>query len=487
MNTKNIAFFGLGLFAVAALVSCDNIEDSLATPITNPQLPMFNTEIVDYVPYPYINASDPNVGEVNVGYCSVELPDGFTLSGTIQLSPSEDFSTVIETPLTSKNDSIFANVADLGAQYTEKISKDPTTVTLHARTILTAVNGTEEVRIGTEDEYFGTVDFAFTPVASEKIISATYYLVPGNGSEWAYTRAVKMSHSDINQYDDPTFTALITNAFEIGDRWLVMPQDTYAKVYKGESLAGLEYFVPFYDRTSDGTVYGDLDKQSTGEFNADKLPALEVPCEISINAMTQTYTSKAAVENYYATGNGWANWGEHWMPLFTTDFLNYTGFLNLSTEFKFSPTNAWSGDFGAANAPTETENSGIFNYEGTCKDSGDNIKIQHEGLYLATLNVANWKYTLKQTKNWGLIGDFNGWSSDIDMTPSDDLYTWTAELTVTDGQGWKFRANGAWDVNLGGTADALWTNGDNIVLPAGTYTITLDLTTYPATYTAVKK
>ncbi|MFS6554145.1 DUF5116 domain-containing protein, partial [Parabacteroides distasonis] len=65
--------------------------------------------------------------------------------------------------------------------------------------------------------------------------------------------------------------------------------------------------------------------------------------------------------------------------------------------------------------------------------------------------------------------------------------TWKAELTVTDGQGWKFRANSDWAINLGGKADELWANGADIVLPAGTYEITLNLSTYPATYTAVKK
>ncbi|MDE6512163.1 MAG: DUF5115 domain-containing protein, partial [Muribaculaceae bacterium] len=67
------------------------------------------------------------------------------------------------------------------------------------------------------------------------------------------------------------------------------------------------------------------------------------------------------------------------------------------------------------------------------------------------------------------------------------LYTWTAELTVADGQGWKFRANSDWAINLGGKPDELWNNGDNINLEAGTYTITLDLSTYPSKFTAVKK
>jgi hypothetical protein len=48
----------------------------------------------------------------------------------------------------------------------------------------------------------------------------------------------------------------------------------------------------------------------------------------------------------------------------------------------------------------------------------------------------------------------------------------------------KFRANDAWDLNLGGTVDALTPNGANIpVAVAGNYTITLDLAANKCTIT----
>jgi hypothetical protein len=54
----------------------------------------------------------------------------------------------------------------------------------------------------------------------------------------------------------------------------------------------------------------------------------------------------------------------------------------------------------------------------------------------------------------------------------------------------KFRANDAWDLNYGDTgADgSLEAGGDNIPIEeAGTYEITLDLSSYPYTYSLEKQ
>jgi hypothetical protein len=56
------------------------------------------------------------------------------------------------------------------------------------------------------------------------------------------------------------------------------------------------------------------------------------------------------------------------------------------------------------------------------------------------------------------------------------------------GDEWKFRANDGWDINLGGSLSNLTQGGDNIVCSeAGTFTITLDLSSLPYTATVVKQ
>lgn len=485
MNTKKISWLGLGLFAAVALASCDNIEDSLAQPITNPQEPIYDSATIVYNAVSSINASTPE-GEAQVATFTAEgLPEGFSVGGTLELSPYADFSKMIEAPLTASDGALYASLADIAAQYTDNFTKDPSVVTLYGRTVLTAENGTDKVRLGTLDTFYGEGSYTFTPAAPDHLIAPSYCVVMGDGSNWDFAGAIKMNHQGANQYDDPVFTVVVKEASSLGDKWILLSEEGLAQA-KASGLAGVETLVPVYDYTDAGVAYGDFEKVTTGSFTG--LTAMSTPCELTFNAQRMNYTSRTAIEVYYATGDGWSGWGAHWMPLTTTNYSDYYGFLNLESGFKFAPQEGWGGDFGSSVALEESDNDGVFSYSGVLDLASDNINISHAGLYWAFLNASTWELSLQGINTWGLVGDFNGWDGDVAMTPSEDLFTWTTELTVEAGQGWKFRANSGWDINLGGSADELWNNGDNIVLPeAGTYVITLDLSTYPSKFTAVKK
>ena len=62
----------------------------------------------------------------------------------------------------------------------------------------------------------------------------------------------------------------------------------------------------------------------------------------------------------------------------------------------------------------------------------------------------------------GIIGDFNGWGGDVVMTwnPTDFCYEAT-DPGVT-ANGWKFRINADWAINLGGSLTELVNGGDNL-------------------------
>ena len=85
-------------------------------------------------------------------------------------------------------------------------------------------------------------------------------------------------------------------------------------------------------------------------------------------------------------------------------------------------------------------------------------------------------YKLTPITSIGIIGDAaGGWDKDIVMTYDAASHTWIAKsVTLKDGE-IKFRANGAWDINWGGTDLKKLTsnNGANIRVNAGTYTIQL--------------
>jgi len=81
--------------------------------------------------------------------------------------------------------------------------------------------------------------------------------------------------------------------------------------------------------------------------------------------------------------------------------------------------------------------------------------------------------------DWGIIGDATpgGWDSDQMMTYDPSSKLWTITLDLTAGS-FKFRANNAWDINLGDTgADGILDyGGDNIpISQSGTYMISLKL------------
>jgi hypothetical protein len=74
-----------------------------------------------------------------------------------------------------------------------------------------------------------------------------------------------------------------------------------------------------------------------------------------------------------------------------------------------------------------------------------------------------------------LIGDFNSWGGDQVMTWDATNNVFTGTINASAAGAFKFRANGAWTVNLGGNLNALTAGGDNIpITAAGNYTITFD-------------
>ena len=64
-----------------------------------------------------------------------------------------------------------------------------------------------------------------------------------------------------------------------------------------------------------------------------------------------------------------------------------------------------------------------------------------------------------------LVGDYNGWnagdaSQQMTWNPTEFCYEITGAAVTANG--WKFTANDAWDINLGGSVGNLVANGDNL-------------------------
>lgn len=152
---------------------------------------------------------------------------------------------------------------------------------------------------------------------------------------------------------------------------------------------------------------------------------------------------------------------------------------SLVERFKFRANDAWDVNLGGS----------IGEEAGTLDLSGGDIPAPAEsGAYYIEIYTtdegASWNGSMVASAGWGVIGDGSpiaGWQDgDVDMTANGfadgvTTYSFTGDFTT---DGWKFRANDDWVLDLGGDLAALSFGGDNISLSeGGSKTVTLSVST----------
>ena len=139
-----------------------------------------------------------------------------------------------------------------------------------------------------------------------------------------------------------------------------------------------------------------------------------------------------------------------------------------TTEFKWRKDGGWDENYG-----------GVFVALGEPFEAvagGDNIKIG-AGFWKVVLDTNELTITVSNGQVWSLIGDFNEWAGDVDMTLTDGK--WVSPVTKISG-GFKLRENHGWDNNRGGVFVAVGepfaavAGGDNISVEEGNYIVTYD-------------
>ncbi|MDT0649915.1 SusE domain-containing protein [Autumnicola edwardsiae] len=212
---------------------------------------------------------------------------------------------------------------------------------------------------------------------------------------------------------------------------------------------------------------------------------------VNVNLPEQSEEEDEDLPKIYVTGNFLAasGYGTDWtatdgVPIAAEAEGNtvYEGFVYMNVDapqFKILQTNEnFDGNLGDA-GDADGVYTGVLETPGVNAGTPDGTG----GYYLVNVDTGALTYELTET-TWGVIGNAtpSGWDSDTDMTYDPDTQTWSVTLELTEQEatdnGFKFRANDAWDLNLGDTdADgSLEFAGDNIGVPEdGNYTITLDL------------
>lgn len=321
-----------------------------------------------------------------------------------------------------------------------------------------------DVMVGGQATYVTSSSFDVVLTPQAPFISSAYYLI-GNMNDWNPDNAknFQFKHSGKDVYEDPVFTITFTAGADC--YWKIIPQSNYdAGNAWNEGTTGVVGIAVDGDTATEGTLV-------TEKPQAGKIPAQGM-YKMTINMIEYTYTvQKLEFEEYiYVPGNhqGW-NPGAApalWCPNF--DGV-YTGFSNLNGDFKFTRVRGWDSEYNFTHFTTFST--------GLSQGDGTNIKMATSGFYYLKADVAAGSLTATQTKTWGIIGpaQAGGWDTDTDMTWNAEKGCWyAAGVTLAAGE-MKFRANDAWDINVGGEFGNLVENGGNIAVEAGTYDIELYL------------
>ena len=351
--------------------------------------------------------------------------------------------------------------ADLANYIVEKYGKRPTERDIDATLDAWMNNGATAIKMAT------SATFQVKAIPEAPVIDEGYYLVGDmfntedvNG--WNTVSAKQaFKHSDKDVYEDPIFTITFETT-KANQYWKIIPK---ANVDAGNTDASAAGVVgPKVD--GDDSMTGAL---TNGDAKAGKI-AKAGKYKLTINMMDYTYTIEEV--NYdpfiYFIGatDGWSS-SDQKLALVDEAKGVYTGYVYLADpngsgfQFKFQrKPGDWNNAIGAGALST---------FSGAATNEGDNIGVNAgEGVYYMDVNLSEGKITATKVEKMGIIGGFNDWGGDAVMTWNAKEYCFEATNVGVTADGWKFRVNGGWDINLGGSINDLTAGGDNLSVAGNT-------------------
>lgn len=352
--------------------------------------------------------------------------------------------------------------ADLVNYITNKYGKRPTKRDIDATLDAWQSNGSTAVKMATSET------FQVKAIPEAPFIDEGYYLVGDmftteevNG--WTKEVAKAFKHSEKDVYEDPIFTVSFETT-KADQYWKIIPKknidsdDIWAAGVVGPKVDG------------DDSMTGLL---TNGDAKAGKI-AKAGKYKLTINMMDYSYTIEEV--NYdpfiYFIGatDGWTS-AEQKLALVDDAKGVYTGYLYCADP------NGWGNQFKfqrVAGSYDNEINSGAFStFSGAATSEGGNIGVNAgEGVYYFDVNLGEGTITATKVETMGMIGGFNNWDGDAVMTWNAEEYCFEATFEAPNvgvtADGWKFRVNGDWAINLGGSINNLTAGGDNITVAGKT-------------------
>lgn len=434
-----------------SMVSCTEDYTDWANPQTNPEEEAVSFGNGSVTPEGVINLADVTGDKVKVA--SIVAPtstkDTYTPSFKINFD-GQSFDIDADGNMAK---------ADLVNYITGKYGKRPKERDIDATLDAWLSNGSTAAKMATSET------FQVKAIPEAPFIDNGYYLVGDmftteevNG--WTKEVAKAFKHSEKDVYEDPIFTVSFETT-KADQYWKIIPKknidadDIWAPGVVGPKVDG------------DDSMTGAL---TNGEAKAGKI-AKAGKYKLTINMMDYSYTIEEV--NYdpfiYFIGStdGWKS-NDQKLALVDDAKGVYTGYVYLADpnaagfEFKFQRAQGnWDTAIGA----------GTFVSFGGAAIGVDNGNIgvnAGEGVYYMDVNLSEGTITATKVETMGMIGGFNNWDGDAKMTWNAEEYCFEATNAGVTADGWKFRVNGDWAINLGGSLNNLTAGGDNITVAGNT-------------------
>ena len=447
----------LGMTLLMSMVSCTEDYTDWANPQTNPQEDAVAFGNGSVTPVDVINLADVKTEKVKVASIVAPTSSNAAYTPTYKINiGGRAFDIDAEGNMAK---------ADLVNYIVDKFGKRPTEHDIDATLDAWVSNGVTAVKMATSEK------FQIKAIPEAPVIDEGYYLVgdmftteDGVNGWNIISDKQTFKHSDKDVYEDPIFTITFETT-KADQYWKIIPK---ANVDAGNTDASAAGVVGPKD--GEDSMTGSL---TNGDAKAGKI-AKAGKYKLTLNMMDYTYTFEEVKYDpfiyFIGSTDGWQSYDQK-LALVDDAKGVYTGFVYIADpngagfEFKFQrKPNSWDNAIGASNFVT---------FKGAAIDpqSGNNLGVNGGvGVYYIDANLSEGTIEATKVETMGLIGKFQEWdeTKDVPMTWNAEEYCFEVTNAGVTADGWKFRMNKKWDVNLGGSLNNLKAGDDNITVAGNT-------------------
>lgn len=444
----------LGMTLLMSMVSCTEDYTDWGNPQSNPKEEAVSFGNGSVTPVDVINLADVKTEKVKVASIVAPTSSNAAYTPTYKINiGGRAFDIDAEGNMAK---------ADLVNYIVDKFGKRPTEHDIDATLDAWVSNGVTAVKMATSEK------FQIKAIPEAPVIDEGYYLVGDmftteDGVNGWNTISDKQTfkHSDKDVYEDPIFTITFETT-KADQYWKIIPK---ANVDAGNTDASAAGVVgPKVD--GEDSMTGSL---TNGDAKAGKI-AKAGKYKLTLNMMDYTYTFEEVKYDpfiyFIGATDGWKS-SDQKLALVDEAKGVYTGYVYVADpngaglQFKFQRVaGSWDNEI----------NAGTFNtFSDAATNENGNIGVNAgEGVYYFDVNLGEGTIKATKVETMGIIGQFNGWSGDAPMTWNAEEYCFEATNVGVTADGWKFRVNGGWDINLGGSLNNLTAGGDNITVAGNT-------------------